>query len=114
MRALDEKDGGSSAAGSSGSTFKVHVDTQESANTLRVIAALVGANLEVVVVDDETRTSKAFIKLNPADRYPLLEVKEGTLTGNYAISKYICKHSNKLTGSNNLENTKIDQWIGWN
>lgn len=111
LRALDEKDGKVSRTSQS---FKVYTDSQDSLNVVQVVADLVGANLDVEVVSEETRKSKEFLKLNPANRYPLLKVDTGVITGTWPIAKYISNKSKQLVGQNALEDARINQWIGWN
>jgi len=110
--ALDEKDGVKPRAANV--QFKVQVDSQESLNTVQVVADLVGAKLTVEFVTPEQRKSKEYSKVNPTDRFPLLQAAEGVITGTWPICKYICKQTHKLLGSTPLDESKVLQWIGWN
>jgi len=93
--ALDEQDGGYQAQAAGGS-YKLYTTVAHCnlVNQCQVVAALSGNTVEVVVLDEETRTSKAHMKANPQGRYPLLEGPDGTLAGVNAI----CKHFSRSTG----------------
>ena len=83
-------------------------------NQIKVAASILGVSLNIVTLDEETRTSKEHKNKNPTGKYPLLESKEGTLSGVVPITKFLCKKSKKLLGDNSaLALTKIDQWSFW-
>lgn len=92
LRALDQVDGG--VAPESGPAMKLYTTSalfSNLVNQVQLTAALAGSTLEVVVIDEETRTSKPHQKLNPTGRYPLLETQDGTLAGVGAICKFIAR-----------------------
>jgi len=76
LRALDETDGGAPGGGTSAMpAMKMFVQEGVASghtNMVSVVAALLGAHIDVEVIDEETRTSKAHAKINPTGRLPLL------------------------------------------
>jgi glutathione S-transferase len=75
---------------------------------------LVGVSLDIVTLDEDQRVSKEQKAMNPSGKYPLLETKEGSLSGVVPIVKYLCKKGKKLMGDNSaVTQAKIDQWCFW-
>jgi len=108
LRALD---GGSSKP--SMPAMKLHVAEGSTDSAVNVAAALCGASLEVIVVDEATRTSKAHAKINPTGRLPLLELEEGTISGVSTICKHLFRVSKRLSSMSQVEQARVDQWLGW-
>ena len=98
LRALNGDSGASSTSGGSYKLYTNEGRNSVNVNQCQIAAAICGATLNVVVVDDATRNSKEHKALNPTGVYPLLETKEGTLAGIVPICKFLCKQSNKLLG----------------
>lgn len=111
MRALGDQEGES---GSGGDYTLYIIEDSVQLNQIKVAASILGVSLNIVTLDEETRTSKEHKNKNPTGKYPLLESKEGTLSGVVSITKFLCKKSKKLLGDNSaLSLTKIDQWSFW-
>lgn len=53
------------------------------------------------------------LALNPNGKVPVLETPEGPIFETHAILRYVARSSGKLYGSNNYENSQIDQWLDW-
>jgi len=79
----------------------------------RIAAKINGKSLDVEVVSEEVKNSKAHKAVNMTGKYPCLVTPEGTLNESYAIAKYLAHGHATLLGSSNEERAKIDQWALW-
>lgn len=79
----------------------------------RVVAKLAKKDVEVVVVDAETRASKDYKSVNPTNKFPLLETPEGSISESMTIAKYFANGHATLMGSNLVERAQVDQWTTW-
>jgi glutathione S-transferase len=77
---------------------------------VRVVADLVGQNLEVVVVDKNSAEMKA---KNFLAQYPMLETADGLLYESTAICVYLAQLSGKGLGSSPVDRALVDQWIAY-
>jgi len=83
-------------------------------NQIKVVASFLGVSLNIVNLDEEQITSKDMKNKNPTGKFPLLESKEGTLSGVVPITKFLAKKSKKLLGDGSpLGQSQIDQWSFW-
>ena len=112
LRALDAQEGGSSGSGGEFTLYTIEDSVQ--LNQIKVVASFVGVSLKIVNLDEEQRSSKEHKNKNPTGKYPLLETKEGTLSGVIPITKFLAKKSSKLLGDGSpLSQSKVDQWSFW-
>eukprot|EP00178_Gracilaria_changii_P009707 TRINITY_DN2819_c0_g1_i1.p1 TRINITY_DN2819_c0_g1~~TRINITY_DN2819_c0_g1_i1.p1 ORF type:complete len:234 (-),score=39.37 TRINITY_DN2819_c0_g1_i1:668-1315(-) len=51
--------------------------------------------------------------LNPNGKVPVLETPEGPIFETHAILRYVARAAGQLYGSNNYENSQVDQWLDW-
>lgn len=95
LRALGGDDGSTSGGFKLYTTEGYH---SISVNQCQITAALCGSSLQIILVDDDMRTSKEHKALNPTGKYPLLETENGSLAGVVPICKFLGKSSKKLVG----------------
>jgi len=103
LKSFDEVDGGAPGGGRAKAMPAMKMFVQAGSHhtfMVQVVAATLGAHIDIEAITEETRTSKAHAKINPTGRLPLLQVEEGTIAGSSAIIKYLCRLSGKLGGSN--------------
>ena len=111
---LKALNGDSPSAGESYKLYTTEGHHSINVNQCQITAALCGASLEFILVDDDMKVTKEHKALNPTGKYPLLETKEGSLAGVVTICKFLCKQSKKFLGDGSpLQTTQIDQWMNW-
>jgi len=79
----------------------------------RVVAKLAGKNVEVLLIDDETKASKEYKTKNPTVKFPILETDEGVLSESMSIAKFLANGHPSLLGTSVVERAKVDQWTAW-
>lgn len=74
---------------------------------------LAGIDYELKFWDMSELKSADMKALNPNGKVPVLETPEGPIFETHAILRYVARASGKLYGSNNFENSQVDQWLDW-
>merc|ERR1719223_2010952 len=79
----------------------------------RVVAKLAGKQVELKLIDQETKDSKDYKAVNPQGKFPLLETPEGIVSESMTIAKFLAHGHPTLLGSSTVERAQVDQWTTW-
>jgi len=75
---------------------------------------MIGAKLQLEVLDEATLKSKDQMKLNPTGRYPMILHQNTAITGNWPIARLLSSQTGNLGATNALTQARINQWVGFN